>query len=780
MLLVSEAGAYRYCAMGSSDAAPSRPLPFAVSTLCGVGGLLSSVSACSAGDVDAGQDASAATLEGEALVVRSAPVVESLFSADFESGQLDPGWTQYTAKASTRAAASGEYGVRLRRHGFIEFPLSTRGHDSIAVSLAYRTRHSLNVKMAPSPSGPWIVIDELTSRQWEHREISLPDEANDLEELWVRFALDGQDRFAYLDEVVVTGASFGEPCETDGDCIDQDLCDGAETCVDGFCREGDPVVCNDGIACNGDELCVEGLCLIGEPISCPAHESCEESGECVTWNDPDPAALLGLRVLDEPGPAQVAFESAIGQALLAYTYRATNFDPATGGIWFVVHGNGRTAEEAMYLAAPIAERYDLLVIAPRYPEIFYEDSEDFSVGVGVGRLPTPGLFDREEWLSSAEFSHAEVEHVFEAVRSYYGGSQAAYYLYGHSAGAQFVHRLLTFLPNYRIHRAAASSSGWYTLPISDSLDNENLLFPYGLTATPWEDADLRNLFAAPFTLLVGAEETGTPEDLPNLRDTDPAMAQGENRLERAQNYRQVAEERADELAVPFDWGYAEVLGADHGKNKLMQSAVYYLFEAEEGEAPCSSSLTAQADGLVINEIHADPASGEEGDANGDGVRSGSEDEFVELVNTGESTICLTGWSISDDERLRHRFPVGSSLEPGAAVVVFGGGIPMGDFGGARVQWAGFSSELNLNNKGDIVTLADAKGAVHSEVSWGNCGDADACADEHIEGSLSLDRSVVRVPELTGNLVEHPDARYSPGVRVDGTSFDHGPLAAEGE
>ena len=68
-------------------------------------------------------------------------------------------------------------------------------------------------------------------------------------------------------------------------------------------------------------------------------------------------------------------------------------------------------------------------------------------------------------------------------------------------------------------------------------------------------------------------------------------------------------------------------------------------------------------GVVINEIHADPASGSAGDANGDGVRDFSDDEFVELVNDGGTDLDITGWTLSDVVGARHVFPTGS-IVPG--------------------------------------------------------------------------------------------------------------------
>ena len=49
---------------------------------------------------------------------------------------------------------------------------------------------------------------------------------------------------------------------------------------------------------------------------------------------------------------------------------------------------------------------------------------------------------------------------------------------------------------------------------------------------------------------------------------------------------------------------------------------------------------------VINEFLADPASGSAGDANGDGTRSFSEDEFVEIVNDTGSDVDISGLTLS--------------------------------------------------------------------------------------------------------------------------------------
>ena len=107
-------------------------------------------------------------------------------------------------------------------------------------------------------------------------------------------------------------------------------------------------------------------------------------------------------------------------------------------------------------------------------------------------------------------------------------------------------------------------------------------------------------------------------------------------------------------------------------------------------------------GFVLNEVLYDPPTDTiEGDANGDGNRDANDDEFVEFVNSSESSLDISGYKLFDSDRLaantpNHEFPANTVLSPGQAVVVFGGGTPNGSFGDALI-FTSSNQVLNLNN-----------------------------------------------------------------------------------
>jgi hypothetical protein len=178
------------------------------------------------------------------------------------------------------------------------------------------------------------------------------------------------------------------------------------------------------------------------------------------------------------------------------------------------------------------------------------------------------------------------------------------------------------------------------------------------------------------------------------------------------------------------------------------------------------------DPLVINEYLADPpgaaATDLNGDANGDGSRSSSNDEFVEIVNRTANAIDISGYKISDADEVRHVFAAGTIVPPFEAVVVFGGGNPTGAFGNAAEDHLVFKAStgsLSLNNTGtETIRLTDAQGRIVQEINFGS---AEGGANQSINRTPDIDGATfARHTVVAGN----SSRLFSPGTRVDGGTF----------
>lgn len=143
----------------------------------------------------------------------------------------------------------------------------------------------------------------------------------------------------------------------------------------------------------------------------------------------------------------------------------------------------------------------------------------------------------------------------------------------------------------------------------------------------------------------------------------------------------------------------------------------------------------------ITEVLFNVPPGDAGDANQDGVRDATGDEFIELANPFKEPVSLAGYVLTNrlgdpkgasKKGFRFEFPAGATLDPSQAAVVFNGkGAtfgpevaqvgqaptgPSASFGGALVFDAGGPS--GLKNDGDWVALWAPDGTMLDVVAWG--------------------------------------------------------------
>lgn len=285
-------------------------------------------------------------------------------------------------------------------------------------------------------------------------------------------------------------------------------------------------------------------------------------------------AAQARKTLMTNGTGRLKIYSLQGKPLTVHVYRPSQFDSTTGRIWFVMHGTRRDAERYLQHAAPLAEHYRVLALALEFSRKDYPSGDAYTLGVvSEGRADARAAAE-SRWRRPLAMPYADIEQTFSAVRLVLQSQQPGYFIFGHSAGAQFVHRLLTFVPCPRVLSAVAANAGWYTLP---TMDERLPPFPYSLRGTPREFHDLRPVLGAPLTILLGTRDTRNSEEDPHLRASAGAMLQGPNRLERGRFYHRLGVQAAHHANVRLGWQLQLAEGAGHDVAEVMAPAAQRLF-----------------------------------------------------------------------------------------------------------------------------------------------------------------------------------------------------------
>jgi hypothetical protein len=188
---------------------------------------------------------------------------------------------------------------------------------------------------------------------------------------------------------------------------------------------------------------------------------------------------------------------------------------------------------------------------------------------------------------------------------------------------------------------------------------------------------------------------------------------------------------------------------------------------------CTTSGRAPVAGdLLINEYLADPPEALAGDANCDGGRDSSEDEFVEIVNVSGVAISLADVELRDVDRARHEFGVTDSIPAGGVVVVFGGGSLDCTWPTGVDVVLSTGSSISLNNAGDTIGLvyAPSGGAevVVDQTTYSYTGDTGNDVNQSLTRSPEATAGASFVNHSVADTVDH--SLYSPGTRANGTPF----------
>src|SRR3954464_3365670 len=241
------------------------------------------------------------------------------------------------------------------------------------------------------------------------------------------------------------------------------------------------------------------------------------------------------RALAQPGRASIPYLDRYNPdrplVLECFRPQAHNSDKP---VVIVQHGASRNGAEYCEAWLPAAEQHGLLILAITVSKEAWPDAVTYNNGHVLDE--DGGLRPRECW------SLAIPGRIFALPREAGITRRDKTYLWGHSAGGQFVHRLLAMQPLGIFEAVGAANPGWYTLPTLD------LAYPDGLGGIRLTRDDIVRFLGYPLVIFSGDQDIdGTTENFPKH---DAAMAQGPNRFARAQFYLERGQAEAARLGVP--------------------------------------------------------------------------------------------------------------------------------------------------------------------------------------------------------------------------------------
>lgn len=218
-------------------------------------------------------------------------------------------------------------------------------------------------------------------------------------------------------------------------------------------------------------------------------------------------------------------------------------------IVFILHGAARSGKSYRDAWQKYALNYNFLIVCPEFSEAEFPGWWKYNGG-NIYDMDAKKYTRREDWTFNV------IEGLFDYVRQDRALEVETYCIFGHSAGAQFVHRMVLFMPDARFSLAIANGPGSFTEPTFDKN------FTDGLKNTPATEETLVKAFGKEMILLMGDKDL-VSKTMPRT----PEAFHEYDRVWKARLFFDTAKKEASKRQIPLNWILRYVPGADHNDPK---------------------------------------------------------------------------------------------------------------------------------------------------------------------------------------------------------------------
>jgi hypothetical protein len=225
-------------------------------------------------------------------------------------------------------------------------------------------------------------------------------------------------------------------------------------------------------------------------------------------------------------------------------------------VLLVHHGVGRNGAAYRDYWMKLVDAVDILAIAVEFSEAAFPDYLRYHFG--NLHKEDGSANPREEWTYGID------ARLFDLLRVQGVTTRERYGLFGHSAGGQFVHRMLSFGFRERVAAAVSANAGTYAMPALD------IAWPFGLGDTEVDPDALRPLLGFPITVMAGTHDTKTTGRF--FPKGPRSMRQGPTRHARAHEYVRTGHAVAATLGTHCAWTMIDVPGVGHDGERMSAAA----------------------------------------------------------------------------------------------------------------------------------------------------------------------------------------------------------------
>ena len=273
--------------------------------------------------------------------------------------------------------------------------------------------------------------------------------------------------------------------------------------------------------------------------------------------------LLAFSLSAEADSGSYTFEKTNGKEINLF-FSKPKFVNKKTRLVVVMHGRKRNAEDYRNQWSDYANELNLIVVVPEFSENQFPMVWGFNYG-GIKIDPKQSVD-----LNNSTFAY--IEPIVNQAQKKFRLKSNNWGLYGHGAGAHFVHRYVLYYPEASYTLAIAANPGWY-------LTMTNKQWPFGLKDSDVSEEMLRKSFQNYFLVMLGMSDISTKPNTEYVASIfDKVIDQGTHRLDRGRNFFNGVISKSIELDTFLKWGMVEVPTTDgHSNTKQMVPFAAELF-----------------------------------------------------------------------------------------------------------------------------------------------------------------------------------------------------------